>query len=701
MFHIEDVDGPCVFGPRGSGAMFTQEDADCVKHVAKAFSVDLFPRQDGFLIERGGFSIAEDSPDEQAPTAAASASRDEAMAFSRNLAVDAGFSVSTEAPQAPLAPEADSPPGFICPQVTAEGPKAYDETAKWSVGHDCGDWVARSAPALEQAQALICNAACNVRKLSQPLLRQLASELGVILGRVVQTTYGYAHNVTAFLLGISPWRSYKVYATASAANWCLRRAIPPAEEEEASAVASATSTAVLKALTREALSVAIEGQPDGEYVRRVARAHMNGWPVGDKFHSPRFLCDVEHLAAQCVRGALAIELSAKLPGMGKRSRFAIFFDKVCIQGGLFSRHEALLLIGISYVSASDGSLRYRMLACPSAGLRQDGSSVCALVLEALAQAPLRIGRRRLREGLAGTGGDGAVVSGGPGARHMSSRAADLIWQSAHPTGPLLTSWDLFHRAGVADLRAVHRQGLAREVIDIHKAMGALFGVGRGRVLLRAVAFELADAISVPSRAPVTREGVHAERNAAELVKNYRVYHTAMKAKMELAREGSGARSLTSLVDIGRRLSAVDFVVFLTIFRDGNTSCVRPLNTMAQRAGEEGPETERRTAKCVAQLEGLAGALALCQKWLWLSMLLLPYISGDGVARVWRALRYRQDLRLLPTFVRAIPEILVRYQFDGCLLQEFFHYKEGWDSAKYELLAAHCTCDTRTGTLVKS
>ena len=117
--------------------------------------------------------------------------------------------------------------------------------------------------------------------------------------------------------------------------------------------------------------------------------------------------------------------------------------------------------------------------------------------------------------------------------------------------------------------------------------GALFGVGRGRVLLRAVAFELADAISVPSRAPVTREGVHAERNAAELVKNYRVYHTAMKAKMELAREGSGARSLTSLVDIGRRLSAVDFVVFLTIFRDGNTSCVRPLNTMAQRAGEDG------------------------------------------------------------------------------------------------------------------
>ena len=166
---------------------------------------------------------------------------------------------------------------------------------------------------------------------------------------------------------------------------------------------------------------------------------------------------------------------------------------------------------------------------------------------------------------------------------VSTRAADLIWLYAHPTGPLLTSWDLFHRAGVADLRAVRRQGLAVEVIDIHKAMGALFGVGRGRVLLRAVAFELADAISVPSRAPVTREGVHAERNAAELVKNYRVYHTAMKAKMELAREGSGARSLTSLVDIGRRLSAVDFVVFLTIFRDGNTSCVRPLNTLAQRA----------------------------------------------------------------------------------------------------------------------
>ena len=72
-----------------------------------------------------------------------------------------------------------------------------------------------------------------------------------------------------------------------------------------------------------------------------------------------------------------------------------------------------------------------------------------------------------------------------------------------------------------------------------------------------------------------------------------------------------------------------------------------------------------------------------------------------MARVWRALRYRQDLRLLPTFVRAIPEILVRCQFDGCALQELFHYKEGMDATKYKLLAAHCTCDTRTGSLVKS
>ncbi len=91
-----------------------------------------------------------------------------------------------------------------------------------------------------------------------------------------------------------------------------------------------------------------------------------------------------------------------------------------------------MMIGVAFADAVDGSIQCRMAACPSAGLRGDGVAVKDLVRDALRERPLRIGGRRLATGLAGTGGDGAVAAGGPAARHPSTRAADLLWQDAHP-----------------------------------------------------------------------------------------------------------------------------------------------------------------------------------------------------------------------------------------------------------------------------
>ena len=100
---------------------------------------------------------------------------------------------------------------------------------------------------------------------------------------------------------------------------------------------------------------------------------------------------------------------------------------------------------------------------------------------------------RLRSSLVSVGGDGAEVSGGPGARHSSSAAADKLYQTVFPGAELvLTDWDVFHRGEIAGRRAVGKVGLCMEIFDVGQMMLQLFGVGAGRFLHRQIAEPLND-----------------------------------------------------------------------------------------------------------------------------------------------------------------------------------------------------------------
>ena len=335
-----------------------------------------------------------------------------------------------------------------------------------------------------------------------------------------------------------------------------------------------------------------------------------------------------------------------------------------------------------------------MIACPGSGAEGDGASVRDLILESLAAAPFKLKRRHLRQRLAATGGDGAVVKGGIAARHQSTKAADFLWSAIHPQINLNFSyWDLFHRLGIADLRAVRAGTLSKEVIDIHKIMNALFGIGKGKIILRTVASEFGCRGGTPSTNPVTREGVYAASNAEDLVKYYKLYHTSLKVRVELARHGSGTRSQGSLTEIGRRFTAVDFVSFLVTFHDVNQTIVQPLNLIGQRVGEEGPETERAMQRTVHKLRSFENLLQVVRTFLWISVLILPHLDIPTVGRMWRALRYRPDLRRLPTLMAALPDLLFRCEFQGCALLETFHHRGGIDDSAYRLLSARCQCAT--------
>ena len=99
-------------------------------------------------------------------------------------------------------------------------------------------------------------------------------------------------------------------------------------------------------------------------------------------------------------------------------------------------------------------------------------------------------------------------------------------------------------------------------------------------------------------------------------------------------------------------------------------------------GEEGPEAERRSASTVARLNKGMAALTGIREWLWRSVLLAGCVLPHELGRLWRALRYRRDLRRLKTLVKAMPSLLVQYSFDGCQLQELYHRGGGQDNVEF-------------------
>ena len=94
-------------------------------------------------------------------------------------------------------------------------------------------------------------------------------------------------------------------------------------------------------------------------------------------------------------------------------------------------------------------------------------------------------------------------------------------------------------------------------------MGALFGNGDGRVILRGVA-PLVDAIAhTVHDQGGTRKVVALSKCVANLLCNFRACFAGMHARLAQSRGPGrrGSQRVSTLVDVGRRLAAVNFVTF--------------------------------------------------------------------------------------------------------------------------------------------
>ena len=304
----------------------------------------------------------------------------------------------------------------------------------------------------------------------------------------------------------------------------------------------------LKVRVREALSVAHCGDADTDYERVMHRLKLHGLDIGTNYRSAHFVQRVELLGAAAARARTADALNRNLPSLGIPSDFALIFDGVSIGSSWFSRHETLTVMGFSFVggvelpgvSAGDSRLRVqsRLVAAPSAGLQHSGEEQVALMSQSLHEHPGKYGKRELRARLALAGSDGAGTRGGEDSIHKSTGAAELFWKSLHPAeaehGNVPADWELFHRLSLVFEKTIADVPCANEIFEVQKAIGALFGVGDGRVILRGAADQIGERRSrVPDQGG-SRKVIALANTVEHLLKNQKTYHAAMHARIAQA-----------------------------------------------------------------------------------------------------------------------------------------------------------------------
>ena len=229
----------------------------------------------------------------------------------------------------------------------------------WRPGSNCAGYLDRGHSAGAQAQVLIANVYHNVQRLGAAARSQIERELGP-----ARTSHsGRSHQdsratCAGRLLGVAP------STVSNTISNLRRRGVQPGRARGRRRGAAITSNegAAKMVLTREALALAVAGQPKTNFIRVVSRLAEAGVDVGGGWHNASFCEGVEHAANAQLAQLVGLNLARPLPGLGVRSDFQIIFDGGTIGKVFRTSRDPLLLIGLL---ASD----------PDSGLVQDRTRV--------------------------------------------------------------------------------------------------------------------------------------------------------------------------------------------------------------------------------------------------------------------------------------------------------------------------------------
>ncbi len=197
-----------------------------------------------------------------------------------------------------------------------------------------------------------------------------------------------------------------------------------------------------------------------------------GGDIGPGPHSRNF-CDVCEDAADVIVSSLTMAgLSRVLPATGRLPDAELIADGGTV-GKYFSRaRDNVLLVGLVYSVPTPPYSDAALLACINEG--SDGR--CSAIIGKIRAAFGAVGANFadwMAQRISVTCGDGALVRGGPDAKHSSTDALTAVWCSERKPRVM---WDMFHLVDKAGAAAFRESATAAELFELLKKRSAqIFG----------------------------------------------------------------------------------------------------------------------------------------------------------------------------------------------------------------------------------
>ena len=333
---------------------------------------------------------------------------------------------------------------------------------------------------------------------------------------------------------------------------------------------------------------------------------------------------------------------------------------------------------------SRASLVARLIAAPSAGQKHSGPEQVELLSECLSQHPGRFSTAVLRARLAAVAADGAGSRGGEDSQHASTSAAELFWRHIHPHADRQlsppTDWDMFHPS-------------ALEIFDIARVLGSLFGVGDGRVIYRATADQIgARPFRVPDQGG-SRKVVALANTIEHLLKTMKTFHASLHARVGQT-EGAqrrGAQSKIGLINVGRRISALNFITFTLTVGDVMQKRIVPVALRSQQVDVGSWEMDRECHEVLSQLSDDAIKLSQLRRWCFITSVLETYVREKDLYCLWLALAISPFGQVFGRLPSRLYDRLRKQKFQGCRLSVELLAEGAMGGVQFHVLSPRCQC----------
>ncbi len=364
--------------------------------------------------------------------------------------------------------------------------------------------------------------------------------------------------------------------------------------------------------------------------------------VGTSNHSPPFVTKCEHAADHLLCSTALQALMAPLPGTGLPPDVELIADAGTV-GKYYSRcRDTVLLVGMAFSISTPPYTVVLLIGC----INEEGDARGPAVRDKLAKAFARLGplefARWVHTRIAVSCGDGALVSGGPSAKHPSTHAMDDLWVGV----PNRALWDLFHRIDAAGSKALKQNQLATALFSVLKRLEQLFGLGQGRHVDRCVAAFLGVPYRVCKSPAGNRKAGYLCGVPQRFVEKYQNYYYNIIVRMSHALDGRGTHTFKELRGLGEALTNQPMCVFTVGLVAGLANNLAAITLQSQDAGDLPWVRWRALQRSHRNMVADAAAIGWLRVQVRVLALVLTYTSASDIKRFWTAMCFSTHGRRL-------------------------------------------------------